>query len=634
MSNSPAFEAKPDFETLFEAVPALYLVLTPDFTIVAVSSAYLRATMTRREEILGRGIFEVFPDNPDDPAASGTRNLRTSLERVRQHKTADTMAVQKYDIRRPAAEGGGFEERYWSPINCPVLGPDQQLHYIIHRVEDVTDFIRLKQRGQEQDQLAAELRGHAEQVETELYLRAQEVQQANLKLVEANQELARLYEQTKELDAIKTRFFSNISHELRTPLTLILGPAERLLANPKFDTESRRQLEVISRNARTLLHHVNDLLDITKMESGMMTPAYTQLDLARWVRLTASHFEVLAAERGITLLVDAPPTLPAQVDAEKMQRVLLNLLSNAFKFVPNNGRVACRLRADSGRIRITVDDNGPGVPIELREVIFERFRQGEEGATRRYGGTGLGLAIVKEFLQLQTGTIKVGESPDGGARFEVEMPQQAPAGTKIHEDAGDIEPSVTLATQLIQTRQPQSPEVISPEDPQLPLILVVEDNKEVNRFIGETLSSHYRVSCAYDGREGLVRALALKPDLIVTDIMMPKMSGDQLVRELRLHKVLDATPILLLSAKTDEALRVELLRKGAQDYLTKPFLPDELTARVGNLLKGVRHYPPSERSEYVHALEREITGLKSQLKAALLELEQRAIDQSARLRRG
>lgn len=628
MSNAPAFEAKPDFETLFEAVPGLYLGLTPDFTIVAVSSAYLLATMTKREEILGRGLFEVFPDNPDDPAASGTRNLRTSLERVRQHKTADTMAVQKYDIRRPASEGGGFEERYWSPINCPVLGPDQQLLYIIHRVEDVTDFIRLKQRGQEQDQLTAELRGHAEQVEAELYLRAQEVQQANLKLEQANQELARLYEQTKELDEIKTRFFSNVSHELRTPLTLILGPAERLLANPQFDTESRRQLEVISRNARTLLHHVNDLLDITKMESGMMTPTYTQFDLARLVRLTASHFEVLAAERGVMLRVEAPPTLLAQLDAEKMQRVLLNLLSNAFKFAPNNGRVACRLRADAGRIRITVDDNGRGVPLDLREVIFERFRQGEEGATRRYGGTGLGLAIVKEFLQLQAGTVQVGESPDGGARFEIELPLQAPAGAKIHEDKGNIEPPVTLAAQLIQALQPESPAEKSPEDPQQPLVLVIEDNKEVNRFIAETLSSHYRVSCAYDGREGLIRALALKPDLIVTDIMMPKMSGDQLIRELRLHKVLDTVPILLLSAKTDEALRVELLRKGAQDYLTKPFLPDELTARVGNLLKGVHHSPPSERSEYVHTLEREITELKRQLEAALLELEQHSIGQS------
>jgi len=135
--------AAPDFQTLFQSVPGLYLVLAPDFTIVAVSDAYLRATMTQREEILGREIFEVLPDNPDDPPATGVSNLRASLERVLQGKVPDTMAVQKYDIRKPQSEGGTFEERYSSPVNTPVLGPDQEVTYIVHCVEDVTDFVRL-----------------------------------------------------------------------------------------------------------------------------------------------------------------------------------------------------------------------------------------------------------------------------------------------------------------------------------------------------------------------------------------------------------------------------------------------------------------------------------------------------------
>jgi len=162
--DSPTFPTTPDFESLFQSAPGLYLVLTPDFNIVAVSDAYLRATLTKREEILGRGIFEVFPDNPNDPSASGVRNLRTSLERVLQGKVSDTMAVQKYDIRKPESEGAEFEERYWSAVNSPVSGPDKEVRYIIHCVQDVTEFVRLKQQGIEQrkltDDLKAEERFH------------------------------------------------------------------------------------------------------------------------------------------------------------------------------------------------------------------------------------------------------------------------------------------------------------------------------------------------------------------------------------------------------------------------------------------------------------------------------------------
>jgi PAS domain S-box-containing protein len=170
----------------------------PDLTIVAVSEAYLRATMTKREEIAGRGLFDVFPDNPDDPAASGTRNLRASLERVRESRASDTMAVQKYDIRRPESEGGGFEERFWSPLNSPVLDAAGKIAYIIHRVEDVTEFVRLKQYGSEQEKLTDELRTRAQKMESEVYLRAQEVAEANRQLQQANVEMSRLYEKTKQ----------------------------------------------------------------------------------------------------------------------------------------------------------------------------------------------------------------------------------------------------------------------------------------------------------------------------------------------------------------------------------------------------------------------------------------------------
>ena len=182
----------PDFRLLFESAQGLYLVLTPAFKIVAVSDAYLRATMTSRDQILGKDIFDVFPDNPGDPAATGVRTLRSSLENVVRTHRSDSMAVQKYDIRRPESEGGEFEERYWSPMNSPVAGANGDLLYIIHRVEDVTEFIRLKQAG---EKATHALLTRSEQMEAEIFLRARELAETNRQLSEANYELAKLYEQ-------------------------------------------------------------------------------------------------------------------------------------------------------------------------------------------------------------------------------------------------------------------------------------------------------------------------------------------------------------------------------------------------------------------------------------------------------
>lgn len=194
----------PDFRLLFESSPGLYLVLTPKLEIVAVSDTSLRATMTTRREILGRGIFEIFPDNPADPAATGVRNLRASLDRVLEGRAADVMAVQRYDVRRPGDPDDPFEHRYWSPLNSPVLGGDGQVEFIIHRVEDVTEFVQLQQaRNAWQEQTAA-LETRAVQMESEVYLRAQEVAESNRRLRAANDQLGRLYQQISHLMIART----------------------------------------------------------------------------------------------------------------------------------------------------------------------------------------------------------------------------------------------------------------------------------------------------------------------------------------------------------------------------------------------------------------------------------------------
>ncbi|HEY9284750.1 MAG TPA: HAMP domain-containing sensor histidine kinase, partial [Pyrinomonadaceae bacterium] len=217
-------------------------------------------------------------------------------------------------------------------------------------------------------------------------------------LEDANRELAEANRRVRELDELKSQFFANVSHELRTPLALILGPAQKLLAAPDLPAAHRRELETVERNARVLVKHVDDLLDISKLEAGKMTVAYAETDLAELVRLTSGYFHSVAADRRIDYAVEAPPSLVAAADPEKLQRVLVNLISNAIKFTPDGGRVRCALaEAAGGTAVIEVSDTGPGVPAEMREAIFERFRQLEGGAARRFGGTGLGLAIAREL---------------------------------------------------------------------------------------------------------------------------------------------------------------------------------------------------------------------------------------------
>jgi len=593
-----------DFHTLFESAPGLYLVLAPDLTIVGASNAYLAATMTQREVIVGQGLFEVFPDNPDDPSATGTRNLRASLMRVLQSKSADTMAVQKYDIRRPESAGGGFEERFWSPSNFPVLGPDGEIAYIIHRVEDVTEFVRLKQQGIEQHKLTEELKSRAARMESEIFLRAQEIQETNQKLRVANDELAlrekkltELNERLQTLDRMKTQFFANVSHELRTPLALILGPVDQLLSPASsLGADDRRELEVVKRNARFLLKHVNDLLDIAKLEAGRMSITYQKLDLAHLVRRITSYFEIHAEQNRYRFLVDVPDNVPAEVDPDKIERVVANLLSNAFKFTPPEGVVRCSmcLEPSGERVaRIEVADSGPGVSPIQRSAIFERFFQSESGDARRYGGTGLGLAIAKDFVELHGGEIGVDSAPEGGAVFVFSIPLTAPEGS-VFAISSTSPASETPYLDELRTLQEgyrsamvDSAAVVADTDSR-PLVLVVEDNLDMNQHIRSVLAARYRTESACDGQEGFEKACRLLPDLIISDVMMPKLSGPQLLAALRSKRELEETPVIMLTAKADDALRVDLLRSGAQDYLVKPFSSEEILTRVHNLIAANR----------------------------------------------
>jgi PAS domain S-box-containing protein len=579
-------ENKPDFRSLFESAPGLYIVLTPELKIVGASDAYLRATMTERAEILGRHLFEVFPDNPADTEATGVHNLRASLDRVLQSRAADAMPVQKYDIRRPESEGGGFEERYWSPMNSPVLNERGEVAYIIHRVEDVTEFMRLKMAGTEQHKLAEQLRTRAQQMEAEIFQRAQEVDQANQQLREANEQLAWLYSKSKELEVLKSEFFANISHELRTPLALILGPIRQRIA---AEGDNARDLQMVERNARLLLRHVNDLLDLSKLDSGHMQAEYVEADLAHLARLIASNFESMANERSIRFAVEAVDSLPGQIDPDKFERILINLLSNAFRFTPAGGCVQLRLRRSDDRALIEVEDTGPGIRPEQREIIFERFRQTDGGSTRNFGGTGLGLSIVREFVGLHGGRVEVSTPPSGyGSLFQVELPLTAPEGVSVQSSSRQLDRDAIK--QVVENSVPwDKARHETKVQPLGPSVLLIEDNRDMNTFLAGVISRRYRVITAFDGQEGFDKALLFHPDLILCDMMLPRLSGDQVVHRLRERPEFAETPIVLLTAVADEQLRVRLLREGAQDYLQKPFDPEEVLARVDRLIADRRH---------------------------------------------
>jgi PAS domain S-box-containing protein len=590
--------ASPGYRNLFEAVPGLYLVLLPDaprFTIVAVTDAYAQATMTRREDIVGRGLFEVFPDNPADVEASGERNLLASLERVCATGVQDAMAVQQYDVRRPEERGGGFERRWWSPVNSPVFDAGGHLAFLIHRVEDVSDFVRLSHRGAEHEKLNLELLGRTSRMEAEVLARAQQLQEVNEQLRQAHAEVSRLYVRTRQLDQLKTEFFANSSHELRTPLTLIIGSVQRLLAMAGLDDARRSGLEVVERNARTLLRHVNDILDLARLEAGAMVPRLARTNISRLARVVAGHFDSLALERGITLNVDAGAALEADIDEALLQRVLLNLLSNAFKFSPSATTVSLVVRQDDADLVIEVSDGGPGIAPALREAVFERFRQLDNGPERRQGGTGLGLAIVREFVELHGGSVEIGDAPGGGARFTVRLPLAAQGATSVAPE-GVFAGAADASSVVEALRQPEPAPWRLPDGTR-PVVLVVEDHPDMRRFIVETLAPDYDTLEASDGRDGLARALQARPDLVLTDIMMPVMAGDALVARLRLHAELADIPILVLSARADDALRVDLLRNGAQDYLVKPFSAAELRSRVGTLVSRKRALEVVRRSE-------------------------------------
>jgi len=431
------------------------------------------------------------------------------------------------------------------------------------------------------------------------FLRYKEIQERELKHRLALEHVAA--EKLKEVDQLKSSFFTNISHELRTPLTLMLGQLESINRSAAEEF-IRSKAAMATRNGEQLMRLISRLLDLSKLEAGRMELQPALGDIVTLVSQAVDSFRDMAEAQGVSLeFWPESRTIGCRFDWEMMVKVMNNLLANAIKFTPSGGSVQVSLSVLSPSaqriIRIEVADTGIGIPAAQLEQIFERYYQvnpAENGATV---GTGIGLALVRELVQLHGGTVSAKSTLGAGSRFRIDLPMQEadlagksglPVPAAGEKDRPDIpgDPGVTgesrsdSVTGLPGGGDPDSP----------PLVLLVEDHPDLRTFLGEQLSeAGYRVVIAIDGQEGLEMAREYLPDLIVTDVMMPRMDGLSFVREIRQDVRSSHIPVIILTARSGSEDKIEGLLTGVDDYLTKPFSTRELLLRVGNLIQIRRH---------------------------------------------
>jgi PAS domain S-box-containing protein len=396
-------------------------------------------------------------------------------------------------------------------------------------------------------------------------------------------------ESLAELDRAKTAFFSNVSHEFRTPLTLMLGPIDELLA--RGDPQSRELLSVVQRNGQRLLKLVNVLLDFARIEAGRTQASYRPTDVAALTADLASNFRAACDRAGLRLEVLCRGPVRAWVDQEMWEKIVLNLLSNAFKFTLA-GSITVTLAEAGERFRLSVADTGIGMPHASLDRVFDRFHRVEGARGRSHEGSGIGLALVQELVKLHGGSIGVTSELGRGTVFMVEVPlgnTHLPRERLVEHDDERI-PGVRADTYVAEAlgwlpgTDPATP--LTPLKPPVHSagrVLIADDNADLRDYVGRLLSEHFDVEVVSDGEEALEAARARRPDVIVTDVMMPNLDGFGLIRALREDPDLRTVPVLVLSARAGEEARLEGLHRGADDYLVKPFSARELQGRVAAL---------------------------------------------------
>jgi len=566
---------EPDFRALFESAPGSYLVLNADRVIVAVSEAFLRETTSSRADIVGQRIFDIFPGSSADfgtAMVTEAADLRASLDRVCRDRAPDTMAVHKHEVSLPDANGGGTEIRYRSRVNSPVFGPRGELAYIIHKVEDITGYVQLKQQDTEQQLLAGQLQLRTEQREAEVVGRCRELQAAN-------EALRADCEALRADNAVSKHFLSRVNHELRTPLNTILGFGE-LLSFSDITAEHREWMSMMLKAAQQLLQLLDEVLDISRGDAGELSLSIEAVPVQDVIADALEVIRPLALSRGVHL--DPAPQLPdgqyAAADLQRLRQVLINLLSNAIKYNYPEGKVTVSVGKQPGnRVRISVADTGRGIAEDQLGKLFTPFER-LDAAQAGVDGAGLGLTLSHHLIAAMGGSTGVTSTPGEGSMFWVDLPAAEPIA-------------------ITQPAVGHDPIVASRTYPAARTVLYVEDMVENLRLVEQVLKQRPSATLIPAMLAGVALDLARqhRPDLILLDLRLPDMPGEDVMHQLRIDPATRNIPIVILSAYASQKHIDQLLASGATAYLTKPI-------RVRDLLQVLDGILGEAVADAVHAV--------------------------------
>lgn len=403
-------------------------------------------------------------------------------------------------------------------------------------------------------------------------------------------------EKLKQLDSVKSRFFANISHEFRTPLTLILSPLQKYLAQPDAVLPPD-DIRMMHRNATRLHVLINQLLDLSRIESGKMKLQLEEIDLRRMIMTLCSAFQSQADQRNMDYQVNVGSDIGnGFVDSDKLEKIIYNLVSNAFKFTADGGRIIVEVNKES-MLKLRVRDNGIGIPAQHIQFIFDRFYQVDDSPTRSTEGTGIGLALAKELAEVHHGTLQLTSEESNGSEFLLTIPTDR-QHYRPEDFLQTIEERHTAKSSLYETSKTETQPVDETEtNDELPLILIAEDNRDMRTFIRNILKPDYRIVEAEDGLQAWEKTQEIIPDLVITDVMMPRMDGTTFCLKLKETLATSHIPVVMLTAKAGQQSKLDGLQRGADDYLTKPFDVKELQVRVHNLVEQRRKLRKLYRQE-------------------------------------
>ncbi|HEX8883749.1 MAG TPA: ATP-binding protein [Noviherbaspirillum sp.] len=559
------------YQLLFENAPSAFLILRPNehFTIAAVSNAYLHDTLTKREQILGKPVFDVFPDNPHTPEANSTRNLMASLKRVVSTRSTDTMGIQRYDV--PGQDGDGFEVRYWSPVNAPVMSPEGDVLYIIHRVQNVTDYMRLAEENAMRREESVALTARNRKMEAEILQHIHTLDEKNRELQYANAELMQYARQASDEARSKDEFLAMLAHELRNPLAGISTALELMGMVGDDAAKTRQYREVCKRQVGNLTRLVDDLLDVSRVSRGAVHLQHQPLDLRDVVESALHAVRGPLDAKALTVTTNITSgTYQMLGDATRLEQVLTNLLVNAAKYSDVSGRVDIGLRAettDNGPWAVLeVKDAGRGIPPEKLTTIFDLFVQVDTELDRAHGGLGIGLTLVQKLIEMHGGSVVAYSQGLGcGSTFTVRLPLGLPMAAAAPDILGTPVP------------RPDRTDV---------RVLVVEDNVDARDTLKSLLEAYgYSVEVAATGEEGLRLLLAQRPDVAIVDIGLPGLDGFEIARRVRGAPEASTIKLVALSGYSGPDTEQKAAEAGFDLHLVKPINVVELP---GILKKSLR----------------------------------------------